>query len=164
MAIRLERRRRGAAEGDIEALEREIGTRLPDDYRTFLLESDGGIPETNEFEIPGEDNDSGVNEFLSVAEIRSVRAEDAGRFADDAVPIAHAEGGNLVFLDVASGGVLFWDHEFENARPWRRLASGFGAFWESLQRFDPSTIEVNPEHVKSVWVGPDLLKEYGTDR
>lgn len=148
----------------MDALEREIGARLPTAYRSFLLDSDGGVPQSNVFSIPGGDGSSGVNEFMSVADIRALRAEDPRRFPGHLVPVAHAEGGNLVFLDVRDGSVHFWDHELEDVGPWRRLDDDFGRFWDGLEKFDPSSVELDPADVQSVWVNPDLLKQYGVDK
>ncbi len=105
-----------------------------------------------------------MNELVSVADIGAVRAEEPGRFAADLIPIAYAEGGNLVFVDLRDGSVHFWDHELEDVGPWRRLDDGFRTFWERLEKFEPASVELDPADVQSVWVDPDLLKEYGIDK
>ena len=133
--------------------------RLPDDFRIFLLDHNGGEPETNEFAIPGLSNASGVNEFLSVNQIREESERYRDRFPSGMIPIAFAEGGNLVFLALDSGQVMFWDHELEHEIPLFTLAADFGAFWRGLEKFDPKSVDLKPGQVKSVWVDPDLLKE-----
>ena len=157
MAVRLSRASRGAGEADLRGLEAKVGTRLPEDYRRFLLQHDGGEPEPNEFAIPGADNDSGANEFMSVRQIREEIEQYSHRFPRRMIPIAFAEGGNLVFLALDDGQVLFWDHELEAANPLFALAPSFEAFWQVLENSDPASVELDPDQVKSVWIDPDLL-------
>ena len=60
----------------------------------------------------------------------------------------------LVALD--DGRVAFWDHELEDDDPVSVLASDFASFFETLRPFDPSSVELKPGQVISVWVDPDL--------
>lgn len=160
MAIRLLSAPPGAAEADVRALEVLLGARLPEEYRRFLLANNGAEPEDNEFSIPDDDNSSGVNEFLSVDQIREEVQRFGNRFPRDMIPIAFAEGGNLVFLARDGRAVMFWDHEYELGPrdPFIKIAPSFDAFWESLEKFDPESVQLNPDDIESVWVDPDLLK------
>jgi SMI1 / KNR4 family (SUKH-1) len=158
MSVRWHRPSDGASEVDLCALEARLEAQLPSDYRQFLLAHNGGEPETNEFSIPGTSNASGVNAFMSVSEICEHLDRYGDRFPMGVVPIAFAEGGNLVLLEVDNGRVLFWDHELEGADPIFNLASSFDDFWQQLRDFDPTTVVLKPGQVKSVWVDPDLLK------
>jgi len=132
---------------------------LPSAYREFLLRSDGGTPEPNQFSIPGLAEASGVNEFLSGRQIMSERHTRRHRLPAAIIPIGYAEGGNLVCLKVPEGDILFWDHELEG-KPGGlvRLADGFDAFWRDLSRLSIHDVELSPDQVKSVWVDPDLLR------
>lgn len=72
-------------------------------------------------------------------------------------PVAWAEGGNYVFVNLAAGGaVFFWDHE----RPENivRLASSFRSFLELLEPFDINSIKLKPDQVKKARIDPDFLK------
>jgi hypothetical protein len=145
---------RPAAEGMALTLEHALGCRLSDSFKGFISSRDGAKPETNIFKI-NEQNDSGVNGFIPVAEIQRERA-----FIEDipakAYPVAWAEGGNYVFIDEGkNGAVYFWDHEAPQSVT--ELAANFGAFLDPLEPFDINTIELKPGQVKKVWVDPEFL-------
>jgi hypothetical protein len=158
MVVGWHRATAGAKQTDLLALEALIGTELPADYRDFLREHDGGEPAPNTFAIPGTSNEAGVNEFMGVSQIREELRALGERLPPGTIPIAVAEGGNLLLLGLADGRVSFWDHELEHAEPVFSVAASFRAFWDALEPFDPSTIDLKPGQVKSVWVDPDLLK------
>jgi len=154
----LQRKGEPLSESEIRQLEEQLGHRIPSEYRSFLREHDGGVPKVNTFPIPGTENASGVNEYLSAARILAAREQYGGRLAHGLVPVAVAEGGNLVCLDLSDGSVVFWDHEFEDSDPVQFLARSFDRFRQMLEPFDPGSVELKPGQVKSVWVDPDLLK------
>lgn len=155
---RLSEARRLREGGGVEALEEQIGARLREDYRSFLLDHDGRQPEDNEFSIPEADNASGVNQLLSVKEILGEIESYGERLPTGVIPIAFAEGGNLVVLAVEDGRVMFWDHELEDADPFFRLSATFGAFWQALEKFDPTSARLKPGQVKDARIDPDLLE------
>ena len=168
MSIKITRKGRKISEEVIRNFERIIGSKLPEDYRKFLAEYNGGEPEANEFDIPDDDNSSGINEFLNINEIKKEKEILGKRLVPSAWPIAHAECGNLVCIIVGEkeGKIYFWDHEFEadeNELPsWKNmflLAPNFSEFWNSLKKFDPGKIELKPGQVESIWIDPDFLKE-----
>jgi hypothetical protein len=150
-------RRRGepATPARVEALERIIGQPLPRSFRHFVLAQDGGEPADNVFLIPGGKNESGVNDFLSLAEIERELVQPT---PDGVVPIAHAEGGNLVMLRLSDGRIFFWNHEVQCPEGLIELAPSFAAFREALRPFDISEVRLGPGQVKSAWIDPDLLK------
>jgi len=152
-----ERESEGAKDADLRALESVVGASLPADYRVFLQDRNGGEPAQNTFSIPSADNQSGVNEFMSVRQIRDELTAYGDRLPRRTIPIAYAEGGNLVLLALDDGRVSFWDHELEDTDPVFPLAADFRAFQASLQPFDPSTVELKPGQVKRAWIDPDLL-------
>jgi len=168
MSIKILKKGKKISEKDIQKLEDIIGFKLPADYRKFLLVNNGGEPEPNEFDIPGENNSSGVNEFLNVEEIKKQKKKLGNRLVDSSWPIAYAEGGNLVCITVGKkeGAIYFWDHELEasdNELPsWTNmflLTSKFSKFWNSLKKIDPSKIKIKPEQIKNTWIDPSLLKK-----
>ena len=148
-----------ASEADIAALEEFLGTTLPKELKTFLTKHDGAEPETNIFQI-NEQNDSGVNRFIPAREVLRER-ERIENLASRAFPIAWAEGGNFVLIDMNAGGeVQFWDHETGDIT---MLANSFDSFLSALRPFDVDDIELKPGQVKSVWVDPDFLKNLGDE-
>jgi hypothetical protein len=161
----------------VERVEAELGAPLPDSFRRFLLTCDGGRPHPNMFDTPmGRPAGVGVTTFLGVAGERDTilaRCRDyAGRIGEHMIPIADAEGGNLVAISIGGdevGSVWFWDHELEadegdpprpEALTW--LAPDFDAFFEALQvDGDPDADEPS---VLSSWIDPQFLAEVQRDQ
>lgn len=159
MGIQFQKRRKGASEELLRELEVNLEAPLPADFRAFMSEQDGGIPEPNQFVIPGGTGASGVNEFLSARQIMRERKELGNRLPSSLLPIAYAEGGNLICLNLLEGSVFYWDHELEATNPSIHLSPAFAAFWDSLNKFSVEDIVLRPGQVKSVWVDPELRKK-----
>ena len=53
MIERLDECARPLSAEDVQAIEAQIGVRLPDDYKAFLLRHNGGRPRPNAFPIQG---------------------------------------------------------------------------------------------------------------
>ena len=154
----------------IENLEKELARRLPDDYKRFLLKFTGGMPETNEFDVPATKTVSGVNFFYGV--LGAGKDGDLlyeQRFFKDRLPlgvtaIADAEGGNRVCVSLRTedhGAVFFWDHELEAeedvAAALAKLATSFDAFFAILRKFNPEDVQLKPGQVKQAWIDPEFL-------
>jgi cell wall assembly regulator SMI1 len=97
----------------VERLEREIGQRLPDTYRNYLLHQDGGRLDNN---------DEAVNTVFGLGDVPDWasmwRALKGFRHRVPAwlLPVAEDEYGNLYAIslrDEDRGSVWFWDHEEE---------------------------------------------------
>lgn len=145
-----------ASPDDIRKLENELGYRINDEYRRFLLRSNGVTPESNMFSGDAAEIDEGVEYFVPVADIMSCRAY-MEPLDSTVYPIADTGGGDYVVIDEGrNGAVMFWDHETGDLT---LLAAGFDAFLASLEPFDPKSVTLDPKSVISVWVHPDLLKE-----
>lgn len=97
---------------------------LPDDYRRFLAEINGGRPESSEFVFQTSDGstDSLVDWFLTrnfsqeLYTLSEYGEMYKGRVLTMMLPITCDSFGNLVFLDIGArmkGAVCFWDHEKE---------------------------------------------------
>src|SRR5882672_8682020 len=106
--------------GAIEKLEAIVGEKLPDDYRGFLLDFNGGKPEDNEFDIPQIKNKSGVNRFYGLLDERKSgdllheRELMISRVPDKMLAIGDDSSGNSVCLSLRPdtfGQLFFWDHE-----------------------------------------------------
>jgi cell wall assembly regulator SMI1 len=142
-----------AEEADIRFIEQAVGLFLPNELKQFFRKHDGVEPEDNTFDIESS-NDSGVNRFIPARQILSEHKKVG--LSPTTIPIAWAEGGNLVLMDVRLGSVLFWDHETDDET---KLANSLAEFLEALQPFNIDDIELKPGQVKRVWVDPKLLEE-----
>ncbi len=105
-------------------VERRLGIELPQKYRGFLLENNGGYPELPVFQM-AETGELGVIQQLFCIAPESpddiVRANERyhGRLPKSVLPIGYDPGGNLLVIGVSGlmeGRVLFWDHEAEGSR------------------------------------------------
>jgi hypothetical protein len=108
---------RDATEQDIMLLEERIGGSLPNDYKAFLRENNGGEPE------PSFCQNTCVDAFYSLDRadpwypIWEALFDYDGRIPPETLPIACDPFGNLILLGFAgeqSDKVFFWDHELEN--------------------------------------------------
>ena len=128
---------------------------LPGDYREFVLKHDGATPEPNIFSV-APDNNCGINKFIPLFETVNSR-ESVDHVSCQFLPIAWAEGGNYVCLDLDCGGeVFFWDHEEPTALP--RLAKTFGEFLGTLRPFSAADVVFRPGQVKHAWIDPEFLQ------
>lgn len=106
--------------GLLEEFERELGIRLPDEYRDFLLAHNGGYPDPDVFTLPAGRREM-VDRFLGISpgrsdDLRRYRIVYGGRLPSELLPVAHDSGGNLICLSILGehrGMVFFWDHENE---------------------------------------------------
>jgi hypothetical protein len=156
MVIRIGRPKEPVALAEIKEFEHAFGRDLPEDYTGFLLRHNGATPETNIFPV-GSDNESGVNAFIPLGHVLAERALLKNEISVSCIPIAWAEGGNYVLLDLADQSVILWDHE--EPQSLKRLAGSVSQFLDVLKPFDVSQIELKPGQVKSVWIDPELLKK-----
>ncbi|WP_051303290.1 SMI1/KNR4 family protein [Psychromonas aquimarina] len=104
----------------LEALEAEIGCKLPTEYGDFLISNNGGSPLFDCFEISKQDGDDRLSsffglhtgpEYLQLDKQLKVFKE---RIPDKLLPIADDAFGNLVGIslnDDSFGAIFFWDHE-----------------------------------------------------
>ncbi len=125
--------------------------RLPEDYRQFLLENNGGQPEPAFFWIKRPVDGSRVHRFYGLFEgklppsLYAYAGADRRGVPAGLLPIGDDGVGNLICIGVAApryGGVFFLDHD---ALSWRhpnangainRLADSFSSFLLSLME-DP---------------------------
>ena len=146
MRVTLRNPKQGVSDKEIAALEARLGARLPEDYKAFLGIHNGSVPETNVFKVNAV-RDSGVNQFIPFKDLLRQRALVADAPAGKTLPIAWAEGGNLVCLDLRNGdAILFWDHE-DPEHP-TLLARGFDRFVELLHPFDVLSMKLKPGRVR----------------
>ncbi|GIX05004.1 MAG: hypothetical protein KatS3mg114_0873 [Planctomycetaceae bacterium] len=134
----------------VATFERELGTTLPDEYRVFLLRHNGGVPDRETFDVPGEDG--GERPFHCFFALHDGPWDDStaegsqgfplqAAFADyrvdggpaDVLPIGKDWSGSYVCVGLAGadrGRVLYWDHDMEQLVP---LADTLAAFLAGLR-------------------------------
>jgi len=128
-----------ATELDIARFEKKNDLTLPDSYRRFLLEQNGGRPANGEFAVPG----WGVTVIDFFFGIGSRDSYDLQKHFDrlddprssELLPIASDPGGWIVYLGVRGphrGAVFFWDHKTPASTP-VSIGDDFDAFAASLK-------------------------------
>ncbi len=141
------------SEEDIQKFELVIGQQLPDEYRRFLLQHNGGHPEPSVFNIQGDmitgkGNNSVVNRLFGLHNgphsslMLNVRTFHE-RLPKDLIAIGDDPFGNLLCISLGAkdtGCIYFWDHEEEvdeGETPTMQnvywVAPGFLAFLECLR-------------------------------
>jgi cell wall assembly regulator SMI1 len=145
-----------APDEDVQRLERRIGRPLPDAYRAYLRQHDGGRLEGN---------NQAVNEIFGVgpdtpewADMWRKLDTYAERVPSWLLPVAADSFGNLFALslrDSDRGSVWFWDHELEadedeppTDENIERRAADWRSFLDSL-RPPPSVDDIEIEEVTS---------------
>lgn len=160
------------SEADIASFEQQIGGTLPDDYRDFLVTTNGGVPEVRFVNDPVREL-VGVEGFFSVGEVQGeLSMSDAlatwgGRYPNDMLPLALCGGSNLLLLTLggqSTNPVYYWEHDGEanEGEPARtdnltQLATSFSGLLESLHDEDLiNHPEVQRMMGGDVWVAPDF--------
>ncbi len=139
----------------LQAMEQSLGAELPAEYRQFLLEHNGGVPDPDCFIVPGDEEYDGEPSerqmacFFAIHDHewsdqtpegslgyplqeawRDFRAELPG---SQVVPIGKDWNGSYICLGYRGeecGRVFYYDHEYEELRP---LAEDFRAFLTLLR-------------------------------
>jgi len=107
------------ADPDIEQCENRLGLSLPDQYRHFLLQHNGGLPTPDVVDVAGlSQSPTDVQVFFGIYQTISSNELDwnvhafEGRLPKGAIPIACDYGGNLFCLQCVGAGcgsVLYVD-------------------------------------------------------
>src|SRR5262245_12481319 len=131
--------------------EKRIGSRLPEDYREFLLAYNGGKPKVSKFvfaDRTGPYTGSSVRAFAALSAgahydlydyLDTYCSEEERRVPSEVLPIGEDNFGNLVCLAITGrhvGRVYFWNHEGETDpaayRNMDRIADSFSEFLSKL--------------------------------
>lgn len=106
---------------ELEQFEKDIGARLPEDYRSFLVLHNGGTPEKYLVCWPGSHepaevwNDSlGLHNGPTYSRLDSVTEGLKEYLPKGIIPFASDPGGNLFCIGISgdySGKIYLWDHE-----------------------------------------------------
>lgn len=134
-------------ESAIDVFESFIGVSLPKDYRGYIKTTNGGTPQKNSFNIPGQGDDV-VNRFFSlVSKNKSETLPYAiklykERIPGEMIPIGNDPGGNLILISTKGDQrscIFFWDHDTEaddEPQPFygniTLVSKSFSSFIESL--------------------------------
>lgn len=142
-------------EDSIRSIERKLSCELPDDYRRFLLEHNGGfpVPDCVRFTEAGRQTASDVFCFFAISDKPAWASVEwhldtySGRLPKNTVPIARDSCGNLWLLGMRGenpGSVYFWDHgsydtfDETDLNNWPRVAAGFQEFLGNSATYDVS--------------------------
>ncbi|WP_141732404.1 SMI1/KNR4 family protein [Oligoflexus tunisiensis] len=112
---------------ELESFERNIGFRFPDDYRAFILESNGGTLDSAmvfKCDNKGRMIEEGIETFYGLgapnwADIQRAYQTyhiNQRRMPDYLIAIGSDAGGNQIAMllnNLAFGYVVYWDHENE---------------------------------------------------
>lgn len=122
--FRMNRAETSISLSEISLFEKEILHELPEDYKKFLLENNGGQPVPPFFPIAGskENPFSLVHEFFGL--FRARNSSDLRwnyniyfrRLPSELIAIATDDSGNKICISVRKkdyGSIFFWDHEYE---------------------------------------------------
>lgn len=131
---------------DIAELEAELGAVLPDSYRKFLLQHNGGAPTPDTIDVPGATGSpTDVQVFFGIG--RSVESSDlawnialVGERCSGLhlLPIACDSGGNLFCLKLEHGAatkVIYCDLDDPNCASFE-VAASFDEFVARLRPFE----------------------------
>lgn len=145
----------------IEELERQLGCKLPNDYRQFLLKHNGGIPDANCFYVhPDDERTTWIDEFCFVDKNLAIPLESAEPYSiaferfkwEDKIPsgfmvIGISARDNLVLLAITGkrkGEVwlkIVGDLPIEEdwtklkTKHMKRVADSFSAFLDKLDMY-----------------------------
>lgn len=143
-------------EARVARFEKKIGHRLPDDYRTFLLSVNGGVPEDLIVAPDGSSTGTLLQVFQGLetpedgmdleACLAVLQLREQGQFPAELLQIANDGLGNKFVLAVAGerrGQVFFlaldqhperrMDTEWYHSRQFKKVADSFDAFIAALR-------------------------------
>lgn len=139
--VRIEEPGKHLSAAELDAFEKQARLQLPHEYRAFLLETNGGIPDPDIVEVhgaPGSPTDVqvlfGIARRVDSSDLLWNREEFSDRLEARLLPIACDSGGNLFCLSLSgndSGSVLYVDLE-QSAPVEYRVAETFGEFLAQL--------------------------------
>jgi hypothetical protein len=109
---------------DVQRYEQRLGVTFPEDYRNFLLTTNGGIPTPSRFDVPDEDyyvrlnflyaikNEHAISDL--VYELEDLTSRMSGKLPDGFIVIGHDPGDSKFLLGTRgehASQVWYWDSE-----------------------------------------------------
>jgi len=138
---------------DFERVEHFFGCALGEELLLFYGQYNGAILSLNE--LSGKLRGAiGINAFVPIDKVIGVI--ERFPFAKNFLPIAWAEGGNYIVINLSDGQIYFVDHELDEG--YIKVASNLGDFLDKLVPSEPLTSLPEGVTVGNVWVDPDFLK------
>jgi hypothetical protein len=138
---------------DLARVEHFFGCALGEELLLFYNEFNGARLSLNE--LSGELCSAvGVNAFIPIDKVIGVI--ERFPFAKNFLPIAWAEGGNYIVINLLDGQIYFVNHELEEG--YFKVASNVGDFLDKLLPSKPLTALPEGVTVGDVWIDPDFLK------
>lgn len=137
---------------DIATLEKMLNVNLPEVYKAFLKQNNGGRPTPKFFPILGFKNNpvGQVQDFFGIDDpVESCNLDwnyrtFLGRIPENLFPIACEDGGSLICLSLSGpdkDAVYYWDYYGEAHPPSYdnvyQIAGTFQGFLDSLHFYDP---------------------------
>lgn len=112
---------------ELSDLESKLNITFPNDFKEFLLQNNGGIPNPNVFDFINRDGynaNSFVHYFYAVYDGNDYDSLESNyllyssekRLPSNIIPIAGDAFGNLICISISGddyGKIYFWDHELE---------------------------------------------------
>lgn len=134
---------------DIDHFEKRHGIKLPEDYKQFLLQRNGGRPERDIFYVPGckASPDARIHLFCGIGHPSKTHELSwhidlhSERLPNYLLPIASTEGADIICMDIGRihhGRIIFWDGYELTGRTEYVVAKSFTEFIESLFRDEDS--------------------------
>ena len=135
-------------EADILSLEKDFNIILPVEYKNFLMENNGGEPQSHDYQVNGEYFDDigwffGIREYPATHDLKTENIESQNAIPPHYFCIGVSYGGNLICLSLKEeefGSIYRWDHETANydGEPWEdnmtKICDSIGQFIEMLYR------------------------------
>lgn len=125
----------------LEKFEKKLGTPLPEEYREYLLEHNGGSPTRIAIVLEGEKEPfTVVNQLFGIHEgpqynrLDNTYEQLKQVLPADLLAIGDDPGGNILGIRIEGkekGSIFFWNHE--NCKT-LKLAESFKSFLENLER------------------------------
>jgi hypothetical protein len=125
-------------------LERELGVKLPAQYRQFLLKFNGGMPSPDVVDIEGmNDSPTDVQEFFGIdasdesSDLRWIKQEFSDRVPDRMIPVACDSGNNLFCLSLSgadSGAIIYMDLRYAEPKQYI-VAENFDLFLGKIREW-----------------------------
>ena len=152
MAYKMREIGRAVDDEDLRRLESETGTSLPQEYKDFLKQNNGGRPSPKFFPIKGFANNpiGQVLDFFGIDDqVKSCRLDWnhktlLGKIPANMFAIACEDGGSLICLSLSGedkGRIYYWDFYGQTERPSYEnvyfVAETFHEFLASLHHADP---------------------------
>lgn len=126
----------------IALFEQAIGYKLPDEYKEFIIQYNGGRPERRVFDIPRLRDIDELNYFYGIDAVElydlyKIYTIYKERIPAGLLPIADDPFDNQVcisLIGVSRGNIYFWDHELEHLKKVTILSNSFDSFLNNLRK------------------------------